>query len=142
MTSLTFTRIVWQRKLAYCIAFSVDGAADVTARYVRNFSKWGAERKRAPEPALIYILDEIRALRRKSVSKEEKLAQRRMDSAEHEELQGYIARALTDEFCKSPLTYVSVSTLTDPNSRKVFEARQTLTQTLSLRDLRPNEEPE
>lgn len=111
----------WQRKIGYCIAFSADGATDVTPRYVRNFAKWGAGRVRAPEAVLIWILDEIRATRRKTLSKREKFDHQGEDNAERKELQGYIAEALADELCKSLL---NGSTSLDPSSRKVVEIEQ------------------
>jgi peptide-N4-(N-acetyl-beta-glucosaminyl)asparagine amidase len=95
--------------LAYCIGFSIDGAMDVTRRYVRNFSKWG-ERNRASEPTLLHILDEIRAMNRKDLSKSEKFRLAGEDSKEYQELQGYVASAVADELCKAITLTSSKST--------------------------------
>jgi peptide-N4-(N-acetyl-beta-glucosaminyl)asparagine amidase len=73
---------------------------DVTRRYVRNFSRWGAERGRAPETVLLYILDEIRAMRRKNLIKQEKFRLEGEDMQEYRELQGYVASAIAQEICK------------------------------------------
>jgi hypothetical protein len=45
---------------------------DVTRRYVRDQAKHAAPRNRAPEAVLLHIMDEIRALRRKDMSKQDK----------------------------------------------------------------------
>jgi peptide-N4-(N-acetyl-beta-glucosaminyl)asparagine amidase len=91
----------WKRKLAYCIAFSRDGATDVTRRYVRNFTNSGSERARAPEPVLLYILDEIRALRRRDMSKNDKFRLKGEDMREDQEMSRFIALSLATELVKS-----------------------------------------
>ena len=102
--------------MAYCIAFSRDGATDVTRRYVRNFNKAGAERARAPEPVLLYILDEIRALRRRDMAKPEKFRLQGDDMREDQEMSIFIAVSLASELCKSLSQ--------DPEQQKAAEARQ------------------
>lgn len=91
---LTYTGPGWNKKMSYCIAFSVDGATDVTRRYVRDPSKHGAPRKKAPESVLIHILDEIRALRRQNMPKQEKFRLQGEDMAETKELENYMVTSL------------------------------------------------
>jgi hypothetical protein len=100
----------------------VDGAADVTPRYVRNFHNWGAARDRTTEAVLVYILDEIRLLRRKAMLKKEKTVLQGEDMWETKELRGYIAKALADELCKSVIIEKGEFTSTASNSRKELEA--------------------
>lgn len=91
----------WGRKLTYCIAFSRDGATDVTRRYIRNFQKFGGERLRCTEPTLLYILDEIRNLRRKDLSKPEKFHLQGEDMRENNQLGQLIAENIAMELCLS-----------------------------------------
>jgi peptide-N4-(N-acetyl-beta-glucosaminyl)asparagine amidase len=97
----------WQRKLAYCVGFSADGCMDVTRRYVRNFSKWGEVRNRTTEPVLLYILDEIRAIRRNNMAKPEKFKLEGEDMSEGKELQLNVALAIAQEVSKITLEQFS-----------------------------------
>jgi peptide-N4-(N-acetyl-beta-glucosaminyl)asparagine amidase len=118
----------WHRKLAYCIAFSADGCMDVTRRYVRDFTKWGAERARAPEPVLLYILDEIRAMKRKNLAKQEKFKLEGEEMREYRELQLIVAQSIAADICKIiPDDFYngrsSRPVRSDPDAQKAAEAR-------------------
>lgn len=144
----------WQRKLAYCIGFSADGCMDVTRRYVRNFSKWGAERNRATEPVLLFILDEIRAMRRKNMVKQEKFRLEGEDMREARELQGYVASAIAQEVCKivpshmydgrapPPLPRRAPPPKPDADAQKREEARQEAERNAAQRAMRGNGTPQ
>ena len=80
--------------MAYCIAFSADGATDVTRRYVRNASKHGADRNRAPEEVLMWIINDIRRIRRENTPKEDRRRLFIEDDREEKELRGYVIQTL------------------------------------------------
>jgi peptide-N4-(N-acetyl-beta-glucosaminyl)asparagine amidase len=87
----------WNRKLAYCIAFSIDGATDVTRRYVRISSKHGMPRNRVAEDVLLWAIYEMRRLRREKLSEQDHRRLRKEDEREERELRMFTTSALAAE---------------------------------------------
>lgn len=85
---LLYTEVMGQ-KLSYCIAFSSDGATDVTRRYVRA-PRHALARIRCSEAELLRITHDIKSMRRIDMSNEELLRLDREDAAEAQELASYI----------------------------------------------------
>ncbi|KIW96667.1 uncharacterized protein Z519_02058 [Cladophialophora bantiana CBS 173.52] len=90
----------WNRKIAYCIAFSNDGATDVTRRYVRN-SRYHLPRTRCPEEVLLWIMHEIRKIRRENMDKHVRNQLMREDEREERELRSYVAQSLASDMINS-----------------------------------------
>ncbi|RMD43926.1 hypothetical protein DV735_g1221, partial [Chaetothyriales sp. CBS 134920] len=101
----------WGKKMAYCIAFSVDGATDVTRRYVRNPAH-ALARTRCPEEVLLFIIHEIRKMRRENMDKPIQNGLRHEDEREERELRRYVAHSLTAEMINQ------VNAVTNPGSNE------------------------
>lgn len=88
----------WGKKMSYVIGFSIDGAMDVTDRYVRNPEKL-LPRKECKESELKFALQGIRNMRRKELGLSPEEAQKLIEETktEQKELYGYVNKPSTTE---------------------------------------------
>jgi peptide-N4-(N-acetyl-beta-glucosaminyl)asparagine amidase len=84
----------WRKKMAYVIGFSVDGAMDVTRRYVRSADN-ALPRDKISEQELNAVLFRITSLRRATMSAEELTRLQEQDEIEQAELDSYLDEAPT-----------------------------------------------
>lgn len=99
---------------------------DVTRRYVRNTSKHSLKRDRAPEAVLLHIMDEIRAMRRNNMSKQDKFRLEGEDMRENRELRGYVMSSIAQEVSQIPVEDIlsgRSSRRLDPDAQKALEGR-------------------
>lgn len=85
--------------MSYCIAFSADGCADVTRRYVRDATST-KPRDKCSEGELIHVIREIKALRRRDMDKKEKFRLMAEDTREDEEFRRYVIESLAQQISR------------------------------------------
>lgn len=73
---------------------------DVTRRYVRNPAKHALPRDKAPEAALLHIMDEIRTQRRRNMEKKDKFRLEGEDMREHNEFRTFLIEALARDIAR------------------------------------------
>lgn len=105
----------WGKKMAYCIAFSAEGATDVTRRYFREPNE-ALSRTKCSEEVLIFTLQEIRVLRRAQTSEEERCRLEDEDAREDRDLQSYVLNALVEGITSSSTSLPTASLLTSKSS--------------------------
>ncbi|KAI9150683.1 Efflux pump notK' [Paramyrothecium foliicola] len=87
----------WKKRISYAIAFSIDGATDVTRRYVRKANQ-GLPRNRCSEANLLHIMEEIKILRRGGMGQNDTQRLILEDRREQLELNWYLVEAIMKDF--------------------------------------------
>jgi peptide-N4-(N-acetyl-beta-glucosaminyl)asparagine amidase len=95
---------------------------DVTRRYVRDQNKHAAPRNRAPEAVLLHIMDEIRSVRRKDMSKQDKFRLNGEDLRESKELRGYVISSIANDIIRLKPQDI-ISGMPPQESDKALEGR-------------------
>ncbi|KAI6998672.1 hypothetical protein KC360_g1047 [Hortaea werneckii] len=113
----------WGKKLSYCIAFSADGCADVTRRYVRT-ADHAVPRARCTEGVLQHILREITSSRRRDMDKKEKFRLNADDMREDAELRKNVIEALAFNISRIMPTNSRSSRSATADAQKAAEAAQ------------------
>lgn len=78
----------WGKKMSYCIGYSVEGARDVTKRYVTR-EDMALPRDKVSEPLLAKAMEDITIERRRTFTDEERKKLEEDDELEKKELDGY-----------------------------------------------------
>lgn len=112
--------------MSYVIAFSSEGATDVTRRYVRDTATNGIKRDQCPDEVLMYIINEIRQMRRQNLSKEEKRRIIREDQREERELRSFVVSALTAGLEKLVISNVNTKRSPPPGPGTVGSGSSTV----------------
>jgi peptide-N4-(N-acetyl-beta-glucosaminyl)asparagine amidase len=114
--------------MSYCIAFSRDGATDVSRRYIRD-AQHGASRTRCPEAVLHHIIDEVRSLRRAHMPDDERARLAEEDRREARELSGFIATTIVTELCASaPVMQTAAAAEGGQSERSAADKRRVQTE--------------
>lgn len=125
-----FNLLGWRKKLSYAIAFSVEGCADVTRRYVRN-SDHSLPRTRSSEGVLMHIVAEINSMRRNDLEKKNRFQLQAEDMREDAELRKFIIEAIAFNVGRiapggdgEKAALAEQQRRNDPDAQKAAEGRQ------------------